>query len=60
MSARTLTQAELVAEAKTHFGNDPEKWAFACPNCGDVAVAQDFRRSGMYWTTHGSAFRTAY
>lgn len=46
MTHRTLTQAELVAEARAAFGDDPEKWAFRCPNCSDVAVAQDFRDAG--------------
>ncbi|SDM47266.1 hypothetical protein SAMN04487981_101634 [Streptomyces sp. cf386] len=39
---RTLTQAELVAEAAERFGDDPLKWAFVCPSCGDVANGQDF------------------
>jgi hypothetical protein len=39
---RTLTQAELVAEAAERFGADPLKWAFLCPRCGDVATGQDF------------------
>ncbi|GAB3437390.1 VVA0879 family protein [Actinophytocola sediminis] len=46
MPSRTLTQAELVAEARAAFGDDPETWAFRCPNCADVAVAQDFRDAG--------------
>jgi hypothetical protein len=40
---RTLTQAELVAEAKARFGNDPAQWAFTCPACGDTATGRDFR-----------------
>lgn len=43
MSHRKLTRDELIAEAKAAFGDDREKWAFCCPHCGDVAVAQDFR-----------------
>lgn len=46
MTHRTLTQAVLVQEARAAFGSDPEKWAFQCPNCSDVAVAQDFRDAG--------------
>ncbi|MBB0232555.1 VVA0879 family protein, partial [Streptomyces calidiresistens] len=45
MTARTLTQAELLAEARAAFGNDPLTWAFRCPNCGDVATGQDFRHA---------------
>ncbi|MFJ8348952.1 VVA0879 family protein [Streptomyces sp. NPDC094153] len=39
---RKLTQAELIAEARERFGNDPLQWAFLCPSCGDVATGQDF------------------
>lgn len=40
---RKLTQAELVAEARARFGDDPMKWAFQCPTCRDIATGQDFR-----------------
>jgi hypothetical protein len=39
---RKLTQAELLAEAKARFGDDPLKFAFKCPNCGDVARIEEF------------------
>ncbi|PNG19740.1 VVA0879 family protein [Streptomyces cahuitamycinicus] len=39
---RKLTQAELVAEATERFGEDPLKWAFLCPSCGDIADGADF------------------
>jgi hypothetical protein len=39
---RTLTQAELCAEATDRFGGNPLDWAFECPACGDVATGQDF------------------
>ncbi|MFJ8345089.1 VVA0879 family protein [Streptomyces sp. NPDC094153] len=39
---RKLTQAELVTEATTRFGDDPLKWAFVCPSCGDIANGQEF------------------
>lgn len=42
---RTLTQAELLAEATERFGADPIKWAFACPTCGDIANGEDFREA---------------
>jgi hypothetical protein len=45
MAARTLTQAELAAEATERFGEDPGGWAFQCPNCGDIATAYDFREA---------------
>lgn len=40
---RKLTQAELVAEARERFGDDPMKWAFQCPSCKDIATGLDFR-----------------
>lgn len=42
---RKLTQAELIAEATERFGDDPLKWAFVCPSCGDVANGEDFRQA---------------
>jgi len=42
MESRTLTQDELITEARARFGDDPKTWAFECPHCGDVANAQDF------------------
>lgn len=41
-----MTQAELVAEARRRFGDNARTWAFICPNCGDVATAQDFIDAG--------------
>lgn len=46
MSRATMTQAELVAEARARFGEDPRTWAFVCPICKDVASAQDFKDAG--------------
>lgn len=43
--ARTLTQVELIAEAKERFGDDPLDWAFICPSCGDVADGRDFSKA---------------
>lgn len=42
---RTLTQAELLAEARKRFGADPLKWAFLCPSCGDIADGNDFSKA---------------
>lgn len=39
---RTLTQAELMAEAKSRFGNEPLDFAFQCPSCKDIATLRDF------------------
>lgn len=39
---RKLTHAELLAEAKERFGDDPLDIAFRCPRCGDVATIRDF------------------
>jgi len=43
---RKLTQAELIAEAKKLFGDDPKTYAFKCPNCGDIASIQGFIDAG--------------
>jgi len=37
------TQQELHDELVARFGEDPKRWAFICPSCGDVATAADFR-----------------
>jgi hypothetical protein len=39
---RTLTHADLLAEAKGRFGEDPLGFAFKCPRCGDVAKVGEF------------------
>jgi hypothetical protein len=44
VAVREMTQAELAVEAWCRFGDDPMQWAFACPNCGDVATAAEFPR----------------
>ncbi|NUT90802.1 MAG: hypothetical protein HOY78_02115 [Saccharothrix sp.] len=46
MTRRDLTQVQLVREAVELFGDDPRFFAFRCPNCGDVACAQDFIDAG--------------
>lgn len=46
-SHRKLTQAQLMDEAKQRFGDDPLKWAFECPHCGDVATLGDFQQLGV-------------
>jgi hypothetical protein len=38
-----FTQAELMAEGRARFGDDPLTWAFVCPSCGDVATLRDFQ-----------------
>ena len=40
---RRLTQQQLATEATQTFGEDPMKWAFLCPSCGDIATGQDFK-----------------
>lgn len=44
---RKLTLLELHAEAKDRFGDDPIRWAFVCPSCGDVATGHDFALAGL-------------
>ncbi|UOW93716.1 hypothetical protein SEA_WRIGLEY_53 [Gordonia phage Wrigley] len=38
-------QDELVAELRGRFGDDPKAWSFICPQCKDVASAQDFSKA---------------
>lgn len=40
------TQAELMAEARARFGDDPLDFAFVCPSCDDVATIRDFKEAG--------------
>lgn len=42
---RTITQEQLVTEARERFGDDPLDWAFICPSCKDVANGHDFRKA---------------
>lgn len=42
---RQLTQDELLTEARERFGDDPLKWAFICPSCGDTANGDDFSKA---------------
>lgn len=46
MIPRTLTQEELLAEARERFGPDPLDFAFQCPACGDIATIRDFQEAG--------------
>ncbi|MET7944421.1 VVA0879 family protein [Streptomyces sp. NPDC005302] len=41
--SRTLTLAQLHAEATGRFGDDPLHWAFQCPTCKDIATGDDFK-----------------
>ena len=53
---RKMAQAEMVAELKARFGDDPMAWAFRCPRCGDVATGQDFRDAlARHPRKHGGA-----
>lgn len=42
MDTFTLTQDELVTQARQRFGDHPQDWAFQCPSCGDAATGRDF------------------
>jgi hypothetical protein len=41
MENRRLTQDELHDLLVGRFGDDPMRWAFRCPRCGDVATGRD-------------------
>ncbi|MGA3524206.1 VVA0879 family protein [Melissospora conviva] len=43
MTPRTLTQDQFENEARAAFGDNPMRWAFICPGCGDVATPADFK-----------------
>lgn len=36
-----------LAEARSKFGEDPNKWQFVCPSCGHVQTRQNFLDLGM-------------
>jgi hypothetical protein len=42
---RKLTRPELLTEMRTRFGDNSDRWAFLCPNCGDVATIADWRQA---------------
>lgn len=42
MTARWLTQEQLLDEAASRFGPDPMNIAFQCPVCGDIARIREF------------------
>lgn len=42
-----ITQAELLTMARERFGDDPNRYAFVCPTCGDVASKQDYLDAGL-------------
>lgn len=33
---------DWVTELKKRFGDDPKKWQFVCPSCGNIQTIQDF------------------
>jgi hypothetical protein len=41
-SENIIDYDEWIIELHQRFGDDPEKWAFKCPNCGNIQTAQDF------------------
>lgn len=38
---RMITLDQLHDEARARFGNNPQDWAYQCPECGDVATGSD-------------------
>lgn len=44
---RDLTLEQWHAEASGRYGDDPNRWRFACPMCGHVQTRQDFLDMGM-------------
>ena len=42
----TMPVKEWLAEAQRLFGNNPNKWKFRCPICGNVQSGADFAAIG--------------
>ena len=40
-ATRTLTVAQMRAEARARYGPDIRTWAYQCPACGHVATGPD-------------------
>jgi hypothetical protein len=38
--------AEWLTEARRLFGDDPKKWKFQCPVCGNIQTPEDFKQVG--------------
>lgn len=39
--SRTITLDQLHDEARNRFGDNPQEWAYQCPECGDIATGPD-------------------
>lgn len=48
----TIAQDDLYALLKERFGDDPMAWAFECPNCKDVATAEEFHNALVFQPRH--------
>lgn len=46
-SSSIMRYEDWIAELKARFGEDSKKWAFKCPNCGNIQSPQDFIDNGL-------------
>jgi hypothetical protein len=46
-SESIINYEDWISELKSRFGEDSKKWAFKCPNCGNVQTVQDFVDNGL-------------
>lgn len=41
-AVKKMAHAEWLAEARQRFGDNPKKWRFVCPACGNVQTINHF------------------
>lgn len=56
MARKQMTVGEWTARAVELFGEDPLKWRFRCPACGNIQAVEDFQR----FKDQGATPNTAY
>jgi hypothetical protein len=51
-----LTKAEWLSKGQLLFGDDPLKWKFVCPSCGNIQTPEDFRKYKDVGATPNTAY----
>lgn len=51
-----MSHAEWMEEGRSLFGEDPMKWRFVCPICGNVQAVEDYRQYKDKGADPNSAF----
>jgi len=44
---KTVSLEDFMAQATALYGDDPAKWKFKCPRCGEVQSAEDLVAAGV-------------